>query len=218
MIHLIVIVILAHALLLVVLLKQTPSLAGKYVNPIQVGRETEHLGEQQQMKRHGNIWHKVVDLDNIKIAHNFGNLYLNDFDWWIKQEIKPLGYFRYCDDILIIGNSAKDLMEIKQKATNKLKCLGLTVKNNWNIYDIHKNGVDFVGYVFSPQKTKLRKTISNKFKEVCKKIIKNKNIKNPLNSLMAYKGWVKFCNAKALWRKHTTQVISMFPKQIRRAV
>jgi hypothetical protein len=93
-----------------------------------------------------------------------------------------------------------------------------SLKNNWNIYDIHKNGVDFVGYVFSPQKTKLRKTISNKFKEVCKKIIKNKNIKNPLNSLMAYKGWVKFCNAKALWRKHTTQVISMFPKQIRRAV
>jgi hypothetical protein len=46
--HRIVIVILARTLLLVVQMKPAPSLWGEYVDPMQFGRETEELGDQQQ--------------------------------------------------------------------------------------------------------------------------------------------------------------------------
>jgi hypothetical protein len=48
MIHRIVIVILAVSLLCLLPVKLTPSLWGEYVDPIQFGRATEKLGEQQQ--------------------------------------------------------------------------------------------------------------------------------------------------------------------------
>jgi len=48
MIHLMLIVILALSLLLVVRANTAPSPRGEYVDPIQVGRETEGLGDQQQ--------------------------------------------------------------------------------------------------------------------------------------------------------------------------
>jgi hypothetical protein len=154
-------------------------------------------------------------------SQHFGNLYLNQFDWWMKQIIKPLGYFRYCDDILVMSNSTKELIDIKAKIVEKLKQLHLVIKSNWNIYNIYKNGVDFVGYVFKPDETRLRPTIVKKFKLKCvalRKIITKDNCLEYLSSLMSYKGWVKRVNGKQLWRKNTTQFIKIFPKQLRSAV
>ncbi|MGL4520834.1 MAG: RNA-directed DNA polymerase [Phocaeicola sp.] len=42
-----------------------------------------------------------------------GNYYLTDFDWFIKQQLKVKGYFRYCDDLVFFGTSSKELMDIK---------------------------------------------------------------------------------------------------------
>jgi RNA-directed DNA polymerase len=154
-------------------------------------------------------------------SQHFGNLYLNKFDWWVKQEIKPKGYFRYCDDIVVFGNSSKELIKIKNKIIDKLSAINLYIKDSWNIYNVHKNGVDFVGYVFSPLKTKLRTSIVEKFKIKCKvlkKIVTKTNCLEYLNNLMAYKGWAKHCNAKVLWRKHVTYFAKFYPKQIKGAL
>ncbi len=152
-------------------------------------------------------------------SQHLGNLYLNDFDWWVKQEVKPLAYFRYCDDIVFMHNLKSKLIAYKTKVVSYLQTLGLKIKPSWNIYDVHRQGIDFVGYVFTPFKTRLRPTIVVKFKKVCKKL--SKNIVEPtrdLSRIMAYKGWVKHCNGKALWRKHTQKLRCTFPKQLRSAV
>lgn len=154
-------------------------------------------------------------------SQHFGNLFLNDFDWWIKQQIKPAGYYRYCDDILIFGNTTKELVEIKHQVVDRLQGIGLEIKPSWNIYDVYKNGVDFVGFVFRPTDTKLRPNIAMKFKNRCvklKTLLTRLNCSEYLSVLMAYKGWVKRVNAKELWRLHTTQFVKFFPKQLRGAV
>jgi RNA-directed DNA polymerase len=151
----------------------------------------------------------------------FGNLYLNQFDWWMKQEVKPLGYFRYCDDILVFHNSSEELMKIKDEMVTKLNEIGLDVKPNWNIYDVHNQGVDFVGFVFKPKNTRLRKSIAAKFKTKCKELAvlnKEQDPEDNLSSLMAYKGWVKAANAKQLWRTHTNKLVKYYPKQLRGVV
>jgi RNA-directed DNA polymerase len=163
---------------------------------------------------------KGLPIGNYTSQH-FGNLYLNQFDWWVKQEIKPKGYFRYCDDIVVFGETTKELITIKTKLVSKLKQIGLKIKNSWNIYNVHKNGIDFVGYVFKPKETRLRKSIVIKFKTACKvlkKIITKDNSKEYLSKLMAYKGWATKTNAKKLWRKHTLFFNKFYPKQLKGAL
>jgi RNA-directed DNA polymerase len=154
-------------------------------------------------------------------SQHFGNLYLNQFDWWVKQVIKPAGYYRYCDDILIFSDNTKDLMKIKEQMVERLKLIGLEVKPNWNIYNVPKNGVDFVGYVFSPRETRLRPTIAKNFKIRCKNLLfllKYLDSSQYLSSLMAYKGWVKRASAKQLWRKYVSQFLRFYPKQTKGAI
>jgi RNA-directed DNA polymerase len=154
-------------------------------------------------------------------SQHFGNLYLNQFDWWIKQVIKPPGYFRYCDDIVVFAETTKELVFIKHLIDKKLQQLGLFVKPTWNVFDVYKNGIDFVGYSFKPNQTRLRKSIAKNFAKNCYTIYKKIKVSEPgqyLSSVMSYKGWVKRCNALQLWRTHTTKLIRFYSKQLRSAV
>lgn len=135
----------------------------------------------------------------------FGNFYLKDFDWWMVQEVKPEGYFRYCDDIVIFDSSKDRLKLILKDVKSRLLDIYLTVKDNWIIYDVEKQGVDFVGYVFKPNSTRLRPSIAKKFKATARSArtqIRWKSGKKVVAKLMAYKGWAKQSNSKKLWRKH----------------
>lgn len=155
-------------------------------------------------------------------SQHFGNLYLNWFDWWMKQEVKPVGYYRYCDDIVVLGNSVKELCSIKEKMLEKLALLKLSIKHSWSICDVRHQGLDFVGFRFRPGYTKLRKNIAKNFADMC--VFVKSNLKTmpydiALSKLMAYKGWVKYSNAKGLWRHHLTAALySAFPKQLRGAI
>jgi len=151
-------------------------------------------------------------------SQHFGNVYLNEIDWKVKQKLKPSGYFRYCDDIVLMDNDKEKLKRYKEIIVDWLNALDLRIKSSWNIYNIQKQGVDFVGFVFKQSQTKLRKTIASKFKKTCTNIRNKSLIKEPLSSLMAYKGWAKSCNGKALWREHTIQLRCMFPQQLRSAL
>jgi len=162
---------------------------------------------------------KGLPIGNYTSQH-FGNLYLNRFDWWVKQEVKPLGYFRYCDDIVVMSDSKSHLMEIKTAIEHKLSELKLRIKPTWCLYSIAKNGLDFVGYVFRPTHTRLRKNIAGGLKDLCCELARaNKVPDSALNRLMAYRGWVKQSSSKMLWRNAITpKLYRRFPKQLSRAV
>ena len=152
----------------------------------------------------------------------FGNLNLSRFDWWMKQEVKLKAYFRYCDDLLIFADSTQELMRIKNTVDIELSKIGLSTKKNFAIYNLEKQGCDFVGYVFFPNKTRLRRSICKNLKTTCfsaARVIKVRNGSNcTLSSIMAYKGWIKRSNSKRLWRKATERIRNHFPKQLRSAV
>lgn len=167
----------------------------------------------------------IVDsIDGLPIGNytsqHLGNLYLNQFDWWVKQHVKPLGYFRYCDDILFFADTTKELMEIKSKVMSALFAQELNIKNNWTTYNVLKQGVDFVGHVFKPDQTRLRKTIARSFRASAKTLTRAKTLtQNTLSCIMAYKGWVKYSSSKTLWRENISRrLISAFPKQLKGAV
>lgn len=66
------------------------------------------------------------------LSQFFANLYLAYFDHWIKEILKVIYYFRYCDDITILGSSKEELHEYFLKIQEYLEVnLKLQVKPNW---------------------------------------------------------------------------------------
>lgn len=139
-------------------------------------------------------------------SQDLGNLYLCDIDWSIKHEgVKH--YYRYCDDIVIMSDSKQELHQIKERMVKRLAVLGLEIKPSWQVFDINKQGLDFVGFVFRPTHILLRKSIATKFKRkalVIERYWHKMTKEKIVNGLMSYWGWVKPVNAKNLWRSVVT--------------
>jgi hypothetical protein len=108
----------------------------------------------------------------------FSNIYLNDFDWFIKKELKCRYYGRYVDDFFIISKNKEFLKKIIPQIKNYLqKELNLTIHPN-KIYLQHfSKGVDFLGtyskpyrvYIKTKTKTNLHQLINNWNKQAIKK-------------------------------------------------
>ena len=126
----------------------------------------------------------------------FANLYLTKFDHWIKENKRVKYYFRYCDDIVILGKTKQELhilfKEIQEYLHKELK---LEIKNNHQIFLVKNRGIDFVGYVFYHTHIMLRKNIKLRFLKMLKY---NKNHK----SIASYWGWLKYCNSINLINTH----------------
>jgi len=132
------------------------------------------------------------------LSQIFGNLYLGEFDHWIKEVKGIKFYYRYCDDCIFFGDSKESLhnlrLEITDYLQNKLK---LEVKDDWQIFPIDSRGIDFLGYRFFSTHTLLRETIKNGFVKKIKNIKNNWETLNSfeiINGIMSYSGWMKYAN------------------------
>jgi retron-type reverse transcriptase len=94
----------------------------------------------------------------------FGNLYMNELDTYVKQELKIKDYIRYCDDFCLFHNDKKVLNEaavkIENFANNELK-LKLS---KCDLFPVSR-GVDFLGYRHFNRYTLLRKSTAKRVKK-----------------------------------------------------
>lgn len=130
------------------------------------------------------------------ISQYLGNMYLMYLDQLIKSLPTTVGYFRYCDDIIVFSNSKDNIKEICVIITKYLEReLKLSVKKNVQYFSLNKRPLDFVGYVFmSNGKVRLRSSIVKR--------MKNTLAENKTESVSAYYGWVLESKAFGLWNKH----------------
>lgn len=133
-------------------------------------------------------------------SQHFGNFYLNDFDHYIKENLKIKGYFRYCDDLVFLHDDKKFLQNNKSKIINFINKEKLVIKDSWQLFST-KQPLDFVGYCYKENKIIIRKSIKLNFLKTLKRInTKKEPIKNDIFSLMSFWGWLKPINAISLWR------------------
>lgn len=146
----------------------------------------------------------IESLDELPIGNNpsqyLGNLYLNELDWWVKQESGIGGYFRYCDDIVLIDTSSTKAHEVLQQVIQKIEALGLTVKPDIQYRHVEGQGLDFCGFVFFGTHTRLRTRIASNLKLASLGKVKEQ----VLRSLTSYWGWIKPIDEKVMWRKIVT--------------
>ncbi len=111
---------------------------------------------------------KGLPLGNVT-SQLFANIYLNDFDWFVKQNIGIRYYFRYCDDFVLILRSRESARGIVAFITKKLEAVDLILHPQKLSIRKVRQGVDFLGYVILPRVVVLR---TNTKKRVYRKIEK----------------------------------------------
>lgn len=113
----------------------------------------------------------------------FINIYLNEFDQFVKHRLKAKNYIRYADDFVIFSQNKgllnEIIVEIYQFLEGRLK---LTLNFNKVCIKSFASGVDFLGYITFPHHRVLRtRTKKRMFQRVSEK------------NLSSYLGLLKHC-------------------------
>lgn len=78
------------------------------------------------------------------------NIYLNDFDHWMKESLRVPHYIRYVDDVVILGESPDVLSDIAARIVERLADDGLVIHPRKVRLAPVTDGVPFLGYVVWP--------------------------------------------------------------------
>lgn len=139
-------------------------------------------------------------------SQHLANLYLSQFDHWIKQIIRMKNYFRYSDDMVLIHNDKFLLHEVRKEIQEYLWTnLELEVNDNWQVFSVKDRGIDFLGYRFFNNFTLLRKSIASDFKIKMKQIQQGRmQPQKAMSCVASYYGWLIPANTMTLRRKYIT--------------
>lgn len=142
------------------------------------------------------------------VSQYSGNLYLSDFDHWLKEVKGVKHYFRYMDDMVILGESKEELQTLLRDIQEYLHSeLKVGLKENYQVFPTYQRGIDFVGYRVFKDYVLLRKSIAQDMKKRMKIIQakvdagKNLNYKD-VASINSYKGWMIHANCYRLYEKY----------------
>jgi hypothetical protein len=152
------------------------------------------------------------------LSQHLGNLYLSGYDHWMKEHHRCKYYFRYCDDIVILGHSKPWLHQMCADTEKYLREeLDLTLKANYQVFPVDVRGLDFIGYRFFRTYTLLRKSTAKNFKRRMRFIKKNWRRMPPvsvISSIMSYQGWTKYANCLHLNNCYIDKQIRVIAAQV----
>ena len=144
------------------------------------------------------------------VSPMFANLLLSDLDHAAKEKFRLHGYFRYLDDIVCVeyGDDAKErLKEFQLYLHECVERLKLTIKPNEQIFPIERGGIDFLGYVISRTRIRLRKKTERRFRRAVTRFKRTPNEKNRA-TLSSYWGAVKWLSqSRRFWHTFFTKPI-----------
>ncbi|OGN33110.1 MAG: hypothetical protein A3I39_02180 [Candidatus Yanofskybacteria bacterium RIFCSPLOWO2_02_FULL_47_9b] len=125
----------------------------------------------------------------------FVNIYMNEFDQWIKHHMKEKYYIRYADDFAIFSRDKSYLEELLPKLASFLEeKLKLQIHPDKVFIKTLASGIDFLGWVHFPDHRVLR-TVTKR------RMLKKIRLDNRPEVLASYRGLLSHGNAKKLAKK-----------------
>jgi retron-type reverse transcriptase len=76
----------------------------------------------------------------------FGNVYLNGFDHFVKEELRCRRYVRYVDDFLVLDDSKDRLLEVRARMDEHLAAQRLRLHEDKTVIAPTAGGVNFLGF------------------------------------------------------------------------
>ena len=81
----------------------------------------------------------------------FANVYLDPFDHWIVECLKPGGYVRYVDDFVLFSDNRRWLCEAREACRDFLSILRLRLHPSKVVLAPTSGGIRFLGYRVFPE-------------------------------------------------------------------
>jgi len=123
------------------------------------------------------------------------NVYMHEFDMYLKQELRVKYYLRYADDFAVLTDDRKNLEDILPKLHVFLnEKLRLTLHEHKVYIKTYDSGVDFLGWVHFPHHRQIR-TVTKK------KMIRNMKGYPKRETISSYRGLLLHGNTFALQRR-----------------
>ncbi len=85
----------------------------------------------------------------------WSNCYLNNFDHFVKRELRCTGYLRYVDDMAFFSDDKALLWDWKQAIIDRLATLRLSVHPRAQLYPV-ANGIPWLGLIIYPTHRKIK--------------------------------------------------------------
>ena len=133
----------------------------------------------------------------------FANIYLNEYDWYVKRELNIKYFSRYMDDSILLVKTKKEAIQALENIKRFLKeNLHLELNSKTQIFK-SSQGVNYCGYKINEYRLKIRDKGKKKLKKKIKYLryeIKNGKItsKDAKRYLAGHLGYLKIANTKNL--------------------
>ena len=122
-----------------------------------------------------------------------GNVYLNELDYFVKQQLHCRDYIRYCDDFCLFSNDKRILAQYQERLSQYVRDVLKLEFSKAVIYPVNR-GVTFIGYRHFRKFIMLRKYGAKKLrKRVLNRARYNDTTPLAVGQLASYHGWVKWC-------------------------
>lgn len=142
----------------------------------------------------------------LRSSQFFGNLYHNDTDHRMIEKYGAKHYYRFCDDIFILGESKRELWELRDKLHQEAEEMGLTIKPSEKVAPISA-GMDALGYVNYGDYALLRKRTKV---NAAKKLSRIKSRKRRQQLIGSFKGMACHADCKHLFYILTNKNMKKF--------
>lgn len=142
----------------------------------------------------------------LRSSQCFGNLLLARIDHLMKEKYHVRYYYRYCDDIVMMAATKKELWRLRNILHREVEALGLVIKPDEAIRPITE-GLDFLGYVDDGSHTRLRKRTKQK---AARKLAKVKSRKRRQEIIGSLKGMTKWGDCNNMYYKLTGKKMKSF--------
>ena len=123
------------------------------------------------------------------------NIYMNEFDQWVKHKLKVKCYIRYADDFVFMSEDREYLEKLIPKIDDFLKeKLKLSLHPDKVSIGTFASGIDFLGWVHFPNYRVLRTTTK-------KRILKRSKHDSKPETIQSYLGLIGHGNGIKLSQK-----------------
>ena len=119
----------------------------------------------------------------------FGNVYLNDFDHFVKHKLKIKHYGRYVDDMIFVHNDKDYLIEIIPQIQSEMDKVGLKIHPNKILLSNSEVGVQFLGQIIKPYRNYISNRTKNNFYEAIHDI-------NQILAVVPQFSWQQLCEIR----------------------
>lgn len=103
----------------------------------------------------------------------WANVYLNDFDRYVKRELKCKAYIRYVDDFLLFSDDKPELSRWRKQIIQKLTESRLTLHEECaQIFPV-STGIPFLGFRIYPSHRLLKTRKAIRFRRKLKRLLQN---------------------------------------------